>query len=377
VPVSNYFASTFADARGKFRDAAHAAGCEVRTYDLPKHHGPRGEELAIDVANLGSPHPESMLVLISGTHGVEGFCGSGCQVGFLSDQLYSGLPDKSAVLLVHALNPYGFAWHRRVNEDNIDLNRNFQNFSTALPSSSAYEQIHDWLIPAKWDKQHRDAADAKIRSYIAQHSQAAFQAAVSSGQYTRPTGLFYGGAGECWSNRTLRHILRKHVPQHTRLIVVLDFHTGLGPIGYGEPIYVGTESGFQRAKDWFGSEVTKLHATDSDAQKSVSALVTGDVSNAFHDPSHKWEVLYLALEYGTKPIWDVLTALRADHWLHASMDRPTEMREEIKAEIRDAFYVDRPDWKAAVYGRAADFAFRASRGLGEFQKSGQLRDQSF
>ena len=76
------------------------------------------------------------MVIISETHGVEGFCGSGCQVGFLVERVYEGLPKTVGVALVHALNPYGFAWLRRVNEDNVDLNRNFRDFTEPPPSSS-------------------------------------------------------------------------------------------------------------------------------------------------------------------------------------------------------------------------------------------------
>src|SRR6516225_9551772 len=98
----------------------------------------------------------------SGTHGVEGFCGSGCQTGYLNDRLYEALSSKSAVILVHALNPFGFAWLRRVNEDNIDVNRNFHDFRKPLPSSEAYEQLHGWLVPGDWTGPQREKADAAL-----------------------------------------------------------------------------------------------------------------------------------------------------------------------------------------------------------------------
>ena len=40
--------------------------------------------------------------VVSGTHGVEGFCGSGCQIGYLNDQLYEALPITSGIVLIHA-----------------------------------------------------------------------------------------------------------------------------------------------------------------------------------------------------------------------------------------------------------------------------------
>ena len=95
-----------------------------------------------------------MLVSVSGTHGVEGLFGSGCQVGWLEQQRGQSLPPDTAVLLVHALNPHGFSYLRRVNEDNIDINRNNIDFSAALPGNPDYDTIHPWLLPEQWDERN-------------------------------------------------------------------------------------------------------------------------------------------------------------------------------------------------------------------------------
>ena len=137
MPVADYFSSDYTAARERFRTSARSAGASLTSHELPHHRGARDEPLTIDVARLGAADPTSVLLLISGTHGVEGFCGSGCQVGFFADRLYEALPPTACALLVHALNPYGFSWLRRVNEDGIDLNRNFVDFSRDLPSSAA------------------------------------------------------------------------------------------------------------------------------------------------------------------------------------------------------------------------------------------------
>src|SRR6478672_7572941 len=119
--------------------------------------------------------------MVSGTHGVEGFCGSGCQVGFLVDRVYEGLPKTVDVALVHALNPFGFAWLRRVNENNVDLNRNFQDFTKPLPPSPAYDEIHDILIPSDWDGEDRQRADSALQTFIKEKGLPSFQAAVTGG----------------------------------------------------------------------------------------------------------------------------------------------------------------------------------------------------
>jgi predicted deacylase len=246
MAVSEYFANTYSEARAKFLATARNAGANLAPHRLPEHCGPENEELTIDVAMLGPQNPENLLVLISGTHGVEGFCGSGCQVGYLTDRLYEALSPTSGSMLIHALNPFGFAWLRRVNEDNVDLNRNFHNFAEPPPSSESYEALHDWLIPQEWEGKQREQADAALLDYASRDFRK-FQAELTAGQYTRPNGLFYGGTQPTWSNNALRRIVER-IPPTLKKLAVIDFHTGLGRAGYGEPIHVGSSDDFALAK---------------------------------------------------------------------------------------------------------------------------------
>jgi hypothetical protein len=240
MPISEYFARSYSEARTKFLAAAHAAKAALTHYALTNYHGPENEGLVIDVALLGSKNPESLLVLISGTHGVEGFCGSGCQVGYLTDQLYEALSPTSALVLLHALNPFGFAWLRRVNEDNVDFNRNFHDFSRPLPSSESYEALHDCLIPQEWEGEKRKSADMALQDYITKKGFRTVQAEMTAGQYTRPNGLFFGGHKATWSNRILRRVLTERLTPTVKKVAIIDFHTGLGKAGFGEAIYVSS-----------------------------------------------------------------------------------------------------------------------------------------
>jgi hypothetical protein len=365
MPVAEYFPASYSEAREKFAVAARYATDKLFQYRLPDKWGPRGEALVVDVARIGSESVESLLVIISGTHGVEGFCGSGCQVGYLTDRLYDALSPKSAVVLVHALNPFGFASLRRVNEDNVDLNRNFHDFSKPRPPSSAYEALHHLLIPEDWRGDKRQAADAALLEQIKEKGFSAVQAAITGGQYTQPNGLFYGGNKVTWSNKTLREILATHVNPAIKKIAVLDLHTGLGPAGFGEPIYLGpTVRGFDLAKKWYGPEVkSTLPENRASEDESVSSVLSGTIAYALPPSKSELESIYLALEFGTIPPLDVLTALRGDNWLHAVQSCDPELRDEIKRGIREAFYIDTFWWKAAVYGRFSDFALRATRAL--------------
>lgn len=360
MPIAEYFSRDYASARQRFQAAARRAGAALTRYELPGRVGPSGEALAIDVARLGNASAESALLVISGTHGIEGFAGSGCQVGLLEDRLYEALGGSTCLVLLHALNPYGFAWLRRVNEEGVDLNRNFADFSRALPPSTAYEALHDWLIPADWEGEARRAADAALVSFGQTHGMPALQAAVSGGQYTRPTGLFYGGTRESWSASMLTRVLAEVLPGTVRRLGVLDLHTGLGPAGYGEPILdAGGAADRERALRWYGADVKDLAAGES-----VSARLVGTMARGIERARPQAELTYIGLEFGTRPTMEVLTALRADHWLHARAGADPALRARIQQQMREAFFSESPAWQAAVYGRTADLVLRALRGLG-------------
>ena len=360
MPVAEYFSPDYASARKRFGAAAAHAAAATLSYVLPDHRGPGGEALSLDVARLGATDAQSALLVIAGTHGVEGLAGSGCLVGLLEDRLHEALPASGCLVLLHAINPYGFAWLRRVTEEGVDLNRNFVDFAKPLPSSQAYERLHDWLVPQAWEGENRQAADAALGAYAQQHGMAALQAAITGGQYTRPGGLFYGGVRETWSARTLVRVLREVLPPTVRRLAVLDLHTGLGPPAYGEPILDAADpKARERALSWYGPDVRDLSAGES-----VSARLTGTIARGIERTRPELELTCIGLEFGTRPVMEVLTALRGDHWLHLHGKPDSAAGAQIRRQMRDAFYSDSPAWQAAVYGRAADFAFRALRGLG-------------
>src|SRR5580658_7248603 len=104
------FSADYKQARAKFCEAAIRAGGALDSVQYPEK-GPDGD-LFTDIARFGSNKAQKMLVLISGTHGVEGFCGSGAQINLLRRGEVERLPDDVGVLMIHAINPYGFAWIR-------------------------------------------------------------------------------------------------------------------------------------------------------------------------------------------------------------------------------------------------------------------------
>jgi hypothetical protein len=354
-----HFAQTYGEARDKFLAAARARGARIFRDVHPSERGQEGEELSIDLAQLGDERANTLLLLTSGTHGVEGFCGSGCQVALLHDEAFVAAVERAgvSVLMLHALNPYGFSHLRRANEDNADLNRNFVDFASPLPVNAAYAALHALLMPATWPPPQEN--EAKLRARIAQDGLPAFQAAVTGGQYAFADGMFYGGSGPAWSNACLRSLLRGQTPRRTR-VGWIDLHTGLGPRGHGEKIWAGRDDreAIARARAWWGAEVTSAFEGSASASR-----VTGLIANAAYAECPHAEVTAMVLEYGTFSLEHTLQVLRAEHWLHQHPEAPATQRATIKRALRDAFYIDADDWKTMVFVQAQAACLQAIAAL--------------
>lgn len=357
-PIGANFSQTYREARSKFMAAADVASLPIRSHVLPLP-GKDGEQLAMDVVLDGPADAASLLIVSSGCHGVEGYCGSGVQVTLLQDPAFraAARDARVAVLYVHALNPYGFSWWRRTTEENIDLNRNFQDFTRPLPVNAGYEELAAAIMPPTWPPEHE--SESVLHRYAAVHGMDKVQEAITSGQYAFADGVFYGGRAPSWSNLTLRQVLREHALRCRRLGWI-DLHTGLGPLGVGERILACRDdaAALARARAWWGEQVTSMYDGGS-----TSARLQGLMCTAVYEECPQAEYTGIALEYGTFPLLEMLNALRADQWLQNHPEAPAELARRIKQGTRDAFYVDTDAWKQQIIDQAMDAAHGALRGL--------------
>lgn len=335
---------TYDESRRRFLNAVDARGGRVTSHVHPLT-GIDDEELAIDVAEFGADDPTSTLLIVSGTHGVEGFTGSALQHHWL-ERTDADVPDGLRVVLLHAFNPYGFAWVRRVNEDNVDLNRNFVDWSQRPPANEDYGGLAHLLVPDTWDEETQQTTTLQLLAYAEEVGFERLQEVVSGGQYGHPTGVFYGGSGPVWSHRWLTGHLDELVGGAPRLCV-LDLHTGLGPWGHGELIsHEGRGApGYDRGTSWWGDIRSMVDG------ESVSANLNGDWLGSIDALLPDVEVTAVALEFGTVDTVSVLQSLRADAVLHASGDPRGEGAGAVRAQVRAAFADDDPAWFDAVAAR--------------------------
>ena len=360
--VHRSFSDTYKEARGKFLDAAQDRRLNLLGYEN-SNRGPQGEYLACDTAWAGPANAPRVLVVLSGTHGVEGFCGSACQVDWLATESDAHLSDGTAVLLIHAINPHGFAWLRRVTEEGCDLNRNFVNFMDPLPENLGHDELVDYFVPLSLDEATLSTAETQIQRFRDEEGERAFQSARKAGQYKHAHSMFFGGRAPSWARKTLVTILNDYELPDRDFVSIIDMHTGLGPFGYGEPIsgHLPETPGFDWVTRVYGNSVgvpelgtsssIPLHGT----QRNLWARVMGE------------RYAYVALEYGTFSQEHSRLALRADHWLHNQndVDWASPETKAIKAELKWHYYPASNDWKEMVLWRSRQLIRQSTEAIAE------------
>lgn len=355
------FAPDYAASRQRFIEACTAHGVPLRHFPHPLK-GPLGETLTVDVARFGPADARRVLIVSSGTHGIEGFCGAGIQHALITSGLVNELPPDTAVAFVHGVNPFGFAWMRRTDENNVDLNRNFLDHDAGVyPDDSIYNEVHALLLPEDWDGPGRQAAEEGIRRYVAERGARALQAAACRGQYTHADGLFYGGRRPAWAADTWRTILREFAGK-SACLAVLDLHSGLGARGACELIS-GARQGsreHEAARLFFGEGIV-FPGINSTAPASC-----GYMGEALNQALPGVAAAHVVAEYGTVPFDQILEILRADNFIHAR-DRPgSPLWREVKAGMRAAFVGDDAAWQDMVVERGVAIWRRCLEGLASF-----------
>lgn len=306
MSTEEYFSPDYETARGRFRSAAAAAGAALHGIALPAQ-GPRGETLSIDIAWLGAARPSRVLLHTSGLHGVEAYTGSAVQLALLDAPPAPGPDD--ALILVHVLNPYGMAWLRRTNENNVDLNRNFLlNDEPWSGAPELYRTLDPLLNPAS--PPSRDGFALRAAATAMRYGFHHVKQAVAEGQYEFPRGLFFGGRELQAGPRLYTEWLRRHLG-NASYVFALDLHTGLGRRGTDT---VAEADGNPTPRETLGAALDRRFVDT--AGPSVAYTVRGGLGASLPIVLPHARIDFVLQEIGTYPPLHVLHALREENRWH-------------------------------------------------------------
>ncbi len=359
--MSDGFFLTYDECRARFLQLAHRAGARVERLPIAAR-GPERQQLTIDVAQLGAQRPRRIVAVQSGTHGVEGFTGSAIQQQLLADAAAQlQLPPDAALLLVHAVNPYGFAWWRRANESNVDLNRNFVDWREPRPRRPDYERLHPLLCPSALGDEDERVFRAQAEQLLAEKGMAWLERAITEGQYAHPEGLYYGGAREEESLQVLRRLYRDRAADADELLLV-DLHTGLGAFGSYTLLSNHPAGSAEHAFLEAHFDPARLEVTIGNESR-VTAEKHGQLARGVARDLAGVAVRSLTFELGTHPPERILLAERRENWLHHYGDRDSALGRAIAWEHRECSCPDSEEWRRLALAHGSTVVMQALRAL--------------
>jgi predicted deacylase len=317
------------------------------------------ENLSIDTVFIPAQQtPRNLIILTSGNHGPEGYAGSALQELFTKEVLPSLDLHHTGILMIHALNPWGFKHDRRGTENNVNLNRNFDVSPTLFQTrNDAYDELRT-LLELEGKVTNACAFPAKdlllrmiFRKDVTQQS---LTEAIGKGQYTSPLGINYGGHDfEPQTLAIIRLLARVAAPYPA--IFHVDLHTGLGKKGV---LHVMTKRGMN---DVSTSALRKLFTGPNDSNHYALTPpeaegfyeIFGDYANIlsklFTEPTRI--IVGVTAEFGTVgnglkgKIVTINRLIRENQGFNYGYLN-SEVERSVKQKYRELFFPSDPKWRA-------------------------------
>ncbi|TVQ86881.1 MAG: DUF2817 domain-containing protein [Bacteroidetes bacterium] len=317
------------------------------------------DDLTIDFCYIPAQSDSlNLLILVSGVHGVEGYVGHAVQQMFAEHYLSDELLQNTGVLLLHAMNPYGFKYTRRVTENNVDMNRNSPSTPDLYETQNeGYSQVYDLINPQK-KVRTRSLENRffflKAMNEIRKASLPVLRQAVLQGQYTYPEGLYFGGKAP----EPQIEVLEPHITQIFKpynRIMILDLHTGYGERG---KLHLFPNPMEEQEKEMleYMFEGFSIDWGDTDDFYTVTGDFVGFVGALNPDT----EFYPMVFEYGTLNSQTTMGSLKSIHIMilenqghqHGYASARDSLR--VKADLLEMYFPASENWRNYVIQQTRD-----------------------
>lgn len=346
------FSETYQEARDKFRAAAKRVGAELHSLEIV------AGDYTTDVAILRGNQP-GLVFHSSGVHGIEGYAGSAIQLAWMNHYHHNHnlLP---TIVLVHAVNPYGMAHYRRVNEHNVDLNRNAlfpHQWPTALDRDHNIASYQDFDHMFNPDRLPRSMWYEIVKAVV-RYGIPKLKRALVTGQYHAPHGISYGGNQLEPSWEKLVAFLQETIPSllpdgnngKDTKATWIDVHTGLGEYGVDTIMHLDDGLSPLLLQDVFGGSSFPGLSKHGDKVKQGYESTIGS-SDAFLGTllgETMRDVWVVVQEFGTQPGVLVGRSLIVDNIIHQRHPEQKEWGQDLQ---RQAFYIRKESWRREILAR--------------------------
>lgn len=351
----DYFAS-----RQKFIELGQSIGAVMESHAVSAR-GPQSELLSVDVASVTSEEDKHLIIITCGVHGVEGFLGAAVQIEFLQMLAGRGKPADMGIVLIHAANPWGYAHLRRVDENNIDVNRNFIDSSTKPSTTPNGYAALDPVI----NSQQPPALSGELKYWqkafgliVRNRGVGRLFATIAQGQYDFPKGVFYGGLKTGESCQLLQNLVTRFAAD-VDMVSVLDIHSGLGRSGTAMLIGNTNTVSEDKRKRWIQKLYNKRTYLDNDANNAYDA--TGTFSLWCQKALRHKRYLYLCIEVGTVNPITLFSAMRRENQAHHWAKLNSKAYYKTKNALRAVFAPHSLRWKRKSITQAMDVVEKTMR----------------
>lgn len=345
--LEKYFSESYEEARKRFLD--YTKDSSIISKEIPK-------DLFVDAAiyNANIKNKKNLLMIVSGLHGIEGKVGSAFQSLFIDNYLEK-LNQETSLVLIHALNPFGFKYGRRVNENNVDLNRAFIDKIPKIKDEDfeLLKRVSEILAPNK-PLNNSLIESTKFYKELAKlagkYGYTKVRDCVIQGQYFYPKSLFYGSNGKELSVKFYKNILDKLTKDYENLIV-LDLHSGIGKKYEALFItnYKQNSENFKKLVKIFPNIVSDFNKkVIKKSEKEFENLGLYNVSGSlrvYTDKNSKAKNTYsLTIEFGTVPELKEICLLAAENQIYHYGGKE-KAKEKIKKQFEEAFCPSEIKWR--------------------------------
>ena len=352
---SDVFFDEYEDVRAHLNETVSILkdkGYNVELYSQPIN---ADDDLYIDNIYIPSNEEQTnLIVLTTGVHGIEGYIGS-VMLDVFWNEIYPDIDkDNTGVLVVANVNPYGMKYHRRYNENNVDLNRNFildwESFDMTV--NKDYPKVDTFLGPQKemgnilW---HEAGFYGSLVKEVIQDGADVISNALLGGQYEYAEGVYYGGAGDEASTTYLKDVFKQTLESGYKNIVHIDIHSGYGPrynmvifnsvfdtmteeesiemFNYGNIIAIDSEAFYPTTGDTTDYYYRLREAMDNDTSLFSTCFEFGTIGDSFLDS-------IISMKYTIEE--------NQNHWYPSNNSTTNEI---IKERYQELFYPTEKEWR--------------------------------
>lgn len=367
---SDVFYNEYDEVRTHLLDTVEELKTEGHNVQLSSHAIDEKDGLYIDSLYIPATENQTNLIVITtGVHGIEGYIGS-VMLDVFWEEIYSSEINKAntGVLVVANVNPYGMKYHRRYNENNVDLNRNFildwDTFDMTV--NKDYPKVDTFLGPKDSMGNiigHELSFYGSLVKEVIEDGADVISNALLGGQYEAPEGVYYGGNGDEASTTYLKDVFQQTLESEYKNVVHIDVHSGYGP-RYNMVIFNSVFETMNEAESvaLFGYDNVIAH--DSEAFYPT----TGDTTDFYYRLHEKLGVdtalFSTCFEFGTigDSFLDSIISMKytveenQNHWYPTNN---TTTNEIIKERYQELFYPTEKEWREKT---VEDFA-KACKGV--------------